>query len=129
MGVCAFDHQLCCRVELSILPIHKDSVFQAVVAVDSQDSRHRRSYQMPQAATKAPASKPSEVELPPQLRQDAPLHLREVVGSQRIARGDTVLPLSTASQPVHLMGVTFSTASGKTACTRFTNLRLLRDSL
>lgn len=75
-------------------------------------SRYRSSNLARVTAAKASSPKPSEMQLPPQLRQDAPLHLREVVGTQRIARGDTVSPLSPASQPFDLMGVTFQNASG-----------------
>ena len=60
------------------------------------------------------------MELPPQLRQDGPLHIREVVGTQRIARGDFVSPLSVASQSTAFMGITFPDASGKITCCGFT---------
>lgn len=68
------------------------------------------------AATESPESGARDVkasQIPPQLQQHAPLHLRELVGTQRIARGDTVFPLPTASQSVDLLGLTFQDASGK----------------
>ena len=95
----------------------------------ARSSRRHSSNQMPQAAPKALTSKPSEMELPPQLRQDGPLHIREVVGTQRIARGDFVSPLSVASQPTALMGLTFPNASGKILCHGFHVLGSLRHGL
>lgn len=79
--------------------------------------RAERKTQMPQAAVqvsapaKAPDSKPTMM-----LGQDSPLFMRELAGTQRIGRGDTVSPLPDASQPTDLMGVTFETASGESIC-------------
>lgn len=98
-------------------------------SLNARTSRRYRSNQTPQAATKTPTSKPSEMELPLQLRQDGPLHVREVVGTQRIARGNTVYQLSVASQPTDFMGMTFLNASGKIICCGFTMLGVLRHCL
>lgn len=48
--------------------------------------------------------------------QKAPLFLRELAGTQRIGRGETVSPLSDANQPTDLMGITFKDASGTSTC-------------
>lgn len=75
-------------------------------------SRHHTRFQMPPAAAKAP-SQPAPETAAAQSDLHAPLSARESPGKQKIARGDTEVPLPFASQLVDLLGVTFQDAAGK----------------
>ena len=67
---------------------------------------------MPPATAKAPRQSTPE-SAPALSDQRAPPSARELPGKQKIARGDTEVPLPFASQPVDLLGVTFQDGAGK----------------
>ena len=68
---------------------------------------------MPVAAAQSPAQTAPEKKVSPLLDQHASLHVRELVGTARIGRGDIVTSLPTASQPTDLSGISFQDASGQ----------------
>lgn len=68
---------------------------------------------MPPVAAKAPSQSASDG-TPGQSDQRAHLSERDLPGKQKIARGETEVPLPFASQPVDLLSVTFQDAAGKT---------------
>ncbi|KAL0019239.1 hypothetical protein WJX79_005496 [Trebouxia sp. C0005] len=62
------------------------------------------------------AQQPSENKNTMMMGQNAPLFMRELTGTQRIGRGETISPLSDANQPTDLMSITFKDGSGTSTC-------------
>lgn len=92
------------HIQHSIFCRHKEYVV--------RPSRHYIHRQMPPAAAKAPSQATPE-SAPAQSDLRAPASARKLPGKQKIARGNTEVPLPFASQPVDLLGVTFQNAAGK----------------
>ena len=74
---------------------------------------------MPAVVAQSPAQTAPGNKATPLFDQRSPLHVRELVGTARIGRGDTVTSLPTASQPTELLRVTFQDASGQSCPARY----------
>ena len=79
-------------------------------------SQHRYCVQKLQAVQAVSAQQAPESKATMMMGQHAPLFMRELTGTQRIGRGQTVSPLPDASEPTDLMGVTFRDASDNSTC-------------